>query len=240
VNELTTAPETGERPAPRSGGAGPAHRLLLYCGLAAGPLFIAATLVQGALRPGYDPVRHPISSLAIGDPGWVQALNFIATGTLTALFAAGVRRSLHPGRGALWGPVLLACWGAGLIGAGVFESDPVSGFPAGTPALPDEATPRGILHDACSLAGFACLLAACLVLAARFGRTRRGWAAYSLATAVAFGIAMQLASLAFGQVPGLVEAGGLLQRAALLAGFGWMSALAVHLMRAPTRATVQT
>lgn len=47
-------------------------RALLACGAIAGPLFIAVFLIAGATRADYDPLRHHISTLAIGDLGWIQ------------------------------------------------------------------------------------------------------------------------------------------------------------------------
>jgi hypothetical protein len=49
---------------------------LLRCGLAAGPVFVAVFLAEGAVREGYNPLRHPVSSLALGPRGWIQAGNF--------------------------------------------------------------------------------------------------------------------------------------------------------------------
>lgn len=81
-------------------GVRPAHRVP---GLreGAGPLFFLVFTVAGWLRPFYDPLRHPISSVEFGLQGWIQALNFIVTGTLVILFAWAVRspvRSLGGGR----------------------------------------------------------------------------------------------------------------------------------------------
>ena len=59
---------------------------LLACGVAAGALFFTSFLTAGALRPDYDPLRHPVSSLEFGPQGWVQSVNFILTGTLVTLF----------------------------------------------------------------------------------------------------------------------------------------------------------
>ena len=42
-------------------------KTLLVCGVIAGPLFVVAFLVEGATRAHYDPLRHPVSSLALGD-----------------------------------------------------------------------------------------------------------------------------------------------------------------------------
>jgi hypothetical protein len=39
-------------------------RGLLWCGVAAGPLFLVTALAEGATRADYHPLRHPVSSLA--------------------------------------------------------------------------------------------------------------------------------------------------------------------------------
>jgi hypothetical protein len=59
--------------------------IFLACGMVAGPLFFLVFTVAGLVRPDYDPLRHPVSSLEFGPTGWVQALNFIVTGTLVTL-----------------------------------------------------------------------------------------------------------------------------------------------------------
>ena len=67
---------------------------LLVCGAIAGPLFVIAFLIEGATRADYNPLRHPVSSLALGDNGWTQTANFIITGLLMLAFAVGLRRAL--------------------------------------------------------------------------------------------------------------------------------------------------
>ncbi len=78
-------------------------KALLACGAIAGPLFVLVFLVEGATRAGYDPLRHPVSSLALGDHGWTQIANFVVAGLLTLAFAAGLRLALWPARGSMWG-----------------------------------------------------------------------------------------------------------------------------------------
>jgi len=56
-------------------------------------------LVEGATRTRYDPLRQPVSSLALGDWGWTQSANFIVAGLLTLAFAVGLRLTLRPGKG---------------------------------------------------------------------------------------------------------------------------------------------
>ena len=44
-------------------------RALLACGAAAGPLFTVVALLQMAARAVFDPVRHPIILLSVGELG---------------------------------------------------------------------------------------------------------------------------------------------------------------------------
>src|SRR5262249_41668825 len=106
---------------------------LLACGAIAGPLFVIAFLVQGATRPDYNPLRHSISTLALGSEfGWIQILNFVIAGLLTMAFAVGLRRVLPSRNGSIWGPLLIGLYAGGLLGAGVFVTDPDAGYPPGT------------------------------------------------------------------------------------------------------------
>src|SRR6478672_6436559 len=89
----------------------PRAALPYLCGAVGGPLFVVAFLVQGAVRPGYDPMRHPVSSLALGPSGWTQVANFVVTGLLMLVFAVGLRRGLRDsGRHSTWGPPLIGLY----------------------------------------------------------------------------------------------------------------------------------
>jgi hypothetical protein len=91
-------------------------RGLLYCGLAAGPVFVTTFLTEGATRDGYRPSRHPVSSLALGPHGQVQAANFAVTGTLVLAGAAGLGHAADPALSSRAGRALIGAAGAGLIG----------------------------------------------------------------------------------------------------------------------------
>jgi len=199
-------------------------RRLLACGVVAGPLFVVAFLIEGATRPGYNALRHPISSLSIGDGGWTQSLNFLVAGLLTVAFALGVRRAL----GSTWGAALIAACGVGFVGAGIFVTDPISGYPPGTPDRLTQYTTAGALHQLFSTLYFVGLPAACFVPARTL---RRGWAAYSLLSGVVFIVAFFLAAAGFSQAPGLVDYGGLFQRICVGNGEVWLTVLAVFLLR---------
>ena len=85
-------------------------------------------------REGFDVRIHAVSLLSNGSLGWVQITNFLVSGVLVVAGAIGARRVLREGRGATWGPILLACYGVGLIGAGIFVADPGRGFHPGRPS----------------------------------------------------------------------------------------------------------
>src|SRR6185436_15108618 len=102
-------------------------KVLLTCGIVAGPLYIILGLIQMAIRPGFDITRHSLSLLANGDLGWIQTLNFLFTGLLLIAGAVGVKRALQSGRGSRWAPRMLGIYGLGLIGASIFSADPALG-----------------------------------------------------------------------------------------------------------------
>ena len=168
--------------------------------MVAGPLFFLVFTVAGLVRPDYDPLRHPVSSLEFGPTGWVQALNFIVTGTLVTLFAWGVRSPVRLLGGGRTVPVLIMAVGLGLVGAGFFDPDPISGYPPGTPPIALHASLHRVLHDLFSTPVFTALPAACIVLARRFAKVRMiGWAVYSAISAALMVIFFVLSSIAFGQ-----------------------------------------
>ena len=205
-------------------------RLLLACGVVGPLLFVALFLAEGATRPNYSQLRHPVSSLSIGDLGWMQIANFIVAGALLIAFALGVRRALQP---AIWGPVLVGLVGVGLIGSGIFVTDPLNGYPPGTALVPSARTVHGILHDLFGIPVFLGLPITCVVLGRRLRRLGQpGWATFSLLAGAAMFVVFIPARAGFGQ-RAFADLAGLFQRLALVVGFGWIALLAVHLIRAP-------
>lgn len=203
-------------------------RRLLRCGAAAGPLFISTFMIEGARRPGYRPLRHPVSSLSLGSRGWVQAANFAATGMLYLAGAAGLARSPDP-PGNRFGAVVLGATGAGLLGSAAFRTDPVSGYPPGTPDTPASPTVTGAMHAVAGLPIFLGIPAAALACAWRSRRSgRRYWSAYSAATSVCMLTSMGLTSAGLSQSPRLVNFAGLFQRAAIVTGFSWLTVLSIR------------
>lgn len=203
------------------------NRALLTCGAVAGPLFVVAFLVEGATRAGYDPLRHPVSSLSIGPSGWTQMANFLVTGLLVVAFALGLRQRAAA--------ILVGLIGIGLIGAAAFTCDPINGYPPGTPLAPVQ-TISGTLHNAFSALVFLGLPIACVVVARAAGRAgHQRFAAASIAAAIAFFTLFVLAALGFAQDPTFLPIGGLMQRLCLAVGLGWLTALALAQLRWSTQ-----
>ncbi len=209
-------------------------RRLLRCGLWAGPAFTAVFLAEGAVREGYQPLRHPVSCLALGPRGWVQTANFVVTGILFLAGAAGLRRAGdRMAGGGRTGPALVAAAGAGLVMAAAFPTDPVRGYPPGTPDVLSEPTPAGIVHNLAAVPVFFGLPAAALCYGWRAWRAgeSRGFVACCAATAVAMPVAMVVAGAGFSQSDRLAGYGGLFQRASIITGFGWLTAVSARAVR---------
>jgi hypothetical protein len=208
-------------------------RWLLACGVVAGPLFTLGYILAGITRADYSPWRHPVSSLALGPNGWIQSASFVVAGVLLLAFTRGLGRATSGMAAARWGARLMSAAAVILVVAGLFVTDPVSGYPPGTPARPTALTVQGTVHAACALLGFVILVAAMFVFARAFARRReRGWTVYSLASGLVTTAAFVLTLQAISQKPGWVELGGLFERVAFIVGLGWVTAIAWRSFRA--------
>ena len=128
--------------------------------------------------------------------------------------------------------MLVGAWAVGLLGVGIFVTDPVNGYPPGVPDRMARYSWHNALHDLFSLFAFAALAAACCVFARRFAaRGERGWATCTVVTGVVFVSALIPSSAGFSRAEGQVELAGLFQRVAVIVGFDWLTLLAVRFLR---------
>jgi hypothetical protein len=205
------------------------------CGAAAGPLFVTTFSAIGARRPGYKWQRHTVSTLAATDRGWQQRANFLLAGGLYLLAASALPRVAVRRTEPRAVPVLFAGAGLGLIGSGIFVTDPIAGYPprsdVGDESVAEEpkATREGTLHNLCAIPIFFGIPIAGLVSAiAAIRRKDSRWATYSFGSSMAMAGSFALMGMAFGGDPRLAGKGGLFQRAAIASGFGWASALSIR------------
>jgi hypothetical protein len=204
-------------------------RVLLACGVAAGPVYIGVGLIEMLTREGFDIRRHALSLLSNGSLGWIHSCMLVGTGLLTLAGALGMRRVMQVERGGMWGPLLIGVYGLGLVGAGFFAADPAFGFPPGTPMRGNPITSHGILHFVCGGIGFLGLIAACMVFARRFVNFHQpGWAVYSAVTGVLYLAAFVGIAAGSGQGPADVAFVNIAFSVAVVLGWAWISAMAAH------------
>lgn len=191
--------------------------LLLVCGVIGAPVNIAVFTVEGALRPGYSPIRDYTSFLSLGPDGWINVANFIVFGVLMTAFAAGVTTVIRTGPAAPAGPILLGVSGIGMMAAGLFVADAAS----------SAATTHGSLHIAASVLVLAAMTAACFVFAGHYQLVPNGtpFARYCRVTGVAFAV------LWCNPSAGGAGIAGLLQRIGILVLSTWIVLLAVRLIQ---------
>lgn len=149
----------------------------------------------------------------------------------------GAARAADPAASSRVAPALIGAAGAGLISSAVFTTYPVSGYPPRTPDALTQPSQAGAAHNLAAVPVFFGLPAAALACSWRSWRGgQRGWALYSGATAVTMPATMALAGAGFGQSPRLVRLGGLFQRAGIITGVSWLTALSARALR-PAHAT---
>ncbi len=166
-------------------------RLLLVCGLIAGPFYIFVGLIQALLRSGYDPARQDLSLLSNGNLGWGPDHQFrylrrtnrrvrCWTSSIAQEWA-GQNEGSSPSR-----PVRTWTHHRGRI-----HRRPDGRIPTWDPS--DKAlhpTWHRTPHLVSGSIAFVGLIAACLVLALRFFRSgQRGWARWSATVGIFYLVA---------------------------------------------------
>ena len=196
-------------------------RWLALAGMVGSILFVLVFTIAGFLRPGYSPIRQPVSDLGVGPNAWIQNANFFVFGLLLIAFAIAFYQGMRSviSRGWLMAClVLLILSGAGMWGSAYFTV-PDPNDPPQLQAL------QGMLHMLSFLAIFVSSIIALLIIGWQLRRDARwrGYGWYSMITGLVALVLIFLVFLFF--VPGspLSEAqiGGLVQRILVLEVFAW-------------------
>lgn len=193
--------------------------VLLWAGALGSWLFVVVFLVDGGTRPGFHPVRQPVSALALGPRGWIQTTNFVVSGLAITAGAFAMA-------GALYSVLALAVgiFGAALVASGLFPMDPMRGYPPGTPEdTPATTSRRHDLHDHAGTVVFLALPVAAVIAA--FVLPGTGWRWYS-------GVTAALLFAGFGAFGTAWEdddpRAGLVQRVTIGVGWLWLGLLFLH------------
>jgi hypothetical protein len=205
------------------------NKLLLICGAISGIIFTLSWMIQEAFKVGYNPLMVPISSLAIGELGWIQSATFLISGVTLIFFAYGLEKIRKNKGFSKWIVIFLAIGGIGLIGAGCFVTDPMNGFPPGTSETALETTLTGTLHQLFSILLFIGLPVAMALFSKYFLKVKnRKWWIYSVSSAILFIIFMIILKVVSFSYLGLLPYFGLIQRIMLIIGFLWIILLSCY------------
>jgi len=199
------------------------NNFLLLCGAISGLIFTISWIVQEHFKIGYDPFRIPISSLALGELGWIQTITFLVSGLSLILFAYGLKKLRTKKNFSKWIPISFFIAGIGLVGAGCFTTDPMNGFPIGTSKTIIETTLIGNLHQIFSVLLFIGLPCAMILFSKYFSIIKnKKWLIYSNISAILFIIFIIILKAAGEPSLGLLPYYGLIQRVILIIGFLWL------------------
>ncbi|RUL90167.1 DUF998 domain-containing protein [Verrucosispora sp. FIM060022] len=191
--------------------------MVLWAGAAAAVLFVLVFLVDGGSRPHYASARHPVSALALGSRGWIQTANFVVCGSA---ITAGAVAVIVEGPSVLLG-VVLSIFGLGLVASGVFRMDPMLGYPPGAPAgIPEQHSTAHRVHDIAGAVVFLSLPLAAAISALALSAT--SWRVASGCVAVGLFLGLGQFGRAWERVSPRI---GLIQRAVIIPGWGWLAAL---------------
>jgi hypothetical membrane protein len=202
--------------------------MLRICAGIAGPAaFTGAWIVSSLRQAGYPAAEIQISGLAAPDARdpWIMVAGFVVLGGCTVAFGAALHEALGGRGGAGLAPRLIQ--GAGLltIAAGLLRRDRML-------LTPGSVSWHNHAHDVISVVIYVDLVAAQVLLAARFGRDPRwrSWRPWVLGCGLATG-AVLVAFAADTSAPGA----GVLQRVAVTIPLAVIAAIAVRLLRTPAR-----
>src|SRR5215211_7856737 len=112
-----------------------------------GPALLRDLLHRGGAAPRLRPSAPP-GQLAGVRPSRVDAGRQLAPDRhLGRLLRLGIRSTVRRLGGGSAVPILLIIVGIGLFGAGMFDPDPLSGYPPGTPPTAPDPSLHRVLHD---------------------------------------------------------------------------------------------
>ena len=207
-------------------------RLLLAGGAVGAPLFLIVAFIEGSTRPGYSQLRNYVSDLALSGFGWMQVVNFVVCGLLCLAFTIGFRLTMGTGCLITVATILFGLFSVGLIVAGLFSTDAHLGYPPGVAA--GRTTTHGAIHGLAGLVVFGSIAAVAILMGFYFARDPR-WRRWS-GPSIVIGVLIPVLFVIFNVTATMDMTGdwpnaptGLIQRVAIVLGWGWLAAVATKL-----------
>lgn len=208
---------------------GPA-RWLLVAGAIAAVQMIVVVGVDGATRSGYHSYRHWVSQLSLGPHGWIGTVNLFLCGGWLCAYGIGLRLFLGRSDVARWAVRSVFVCAAGFAAIAAVRIDPGLDYPPGIPAV---HTALGFTHQAAALVVFTSGTFGAVLLG-RCGSALRTGIVVAAVMVVSFVGATLLVIL---DVTGIVTdtPSGLLERAALYTGLGWIGFIGINIFKSISR-----
>ena len=203
------------------------RQLAIWAGLIGPALFVATFLLEGWLRPGYDPLSMFVSALSLGPRGWIQITNFIVFGVLFLLFTRAVAAAFPTGKASRGGLILLTIIASCYLLSGPFVMDP-----AGTPR--DQMTIHGTLHGIFGGIVFSLMPISCFVFLRRFREDPQWqslqWLTLVFGTVSAVGVILLTIATKLPDMQNIFAPWlGLIQRTAIVPFMIWLFSFALGL-----------
>ncbi len=203
--------------------------LAAWAGIIGPALFVAVFLLEGWIRPGYNPMAEYVSALSLGGRGWVQIVNFVIFGALLFGFTRAVAAEFPIGKASRWGLILLTAISACYFFSGPFVMDPASTPPA-------EMTIHGTIHGILGAIVFVLMPITIFVFLRRFRSDPKwqflwGWTLglgiICAAVDIYFSIISKIPILMTSQSPWI----GLIQRGVIVPFMIWVFVFALGMTR---------
>ena len=198
-----------------------------WAGMLGPTLFVTIFMLEGWLRPGYNPLSTFVSALSLGPRGWIQIVNFMVFGTLMLVFTRAVAAEFQSGKASRGGLILLTIIATCYLLSGPFVMDPT-----GTPR--NQMSFHGTLHGIFGGIVFSLMPISCFVFLRRFREDPNWqflqWWTLALGTISAAAVILLTVATKLPDTQNIFTAWlGLIQRTAIVPFMIWLFVFALGL-----------
>lgn len=200
-----------------------------WAGIIGTIVFTLTFLLNGLLRPLYDPMKMYVSELSIRPQGWIQNINFMFLGGCLFVFAHGIPKYFTEGKAAHSGSILLKIIAICYFFSGLFVTDSASMFD-------NQQSIHGIIHGVLGAVVFSLSPACCFVFWRHFlidkdFKYMNTWTFIAGIIMVITVVLMKIGQLQ----PGILhEWAGVIQRCSLMTFYTWIVTFAFGLKKLQT------